>query len=50
MKKYGLIFSSALLIAALMLHGQEAAPPFRRSVSRAEEKLVTRRQTALEFV
>jgi hypothetical protein len=27
MKKYGLIVSSALLIAALMLHGQEAAPP-----------------------
>ena len=27
MKKYGLIFSSALLIAALMMHGQEAAPP-----------------------
>ena len=27
MKKYGLIFSSALLIAALLMHGQEAAPP-----------------------
>ena len=27
MKKYGLIFSGALLIAALMMHGQEAAPP-----------------------
>jgi len=27
MKKYGLIFLSALLIAALMMHGQEAAPP-----------------------
>jgi hypothetical protein len=27
MKKYGLIFSSALLIAAWMMHGQEAAPP-----------------------
>src|SRR5205814_1927880 len=27
MNKYGLIFSSALLIAALMMHGQEAAPP-----------------------
>ena len=27
MKTYGLIFSSALLIAALLLHGQEAAPP-----------------------
>ena len=27
MKTYGLIFFSALLIAALMLHGQEAAPP-----------------------
>jgi hypothetical protein len=26
-KKFGLIFSSALLIAALMMHGQEAAPP-----------------------
>jgi len=27
MNKYGLIFSSALLIAALVMHGQEAAPP-----------------------
>src|SRR5712672_172427 len=27
MKKYGLICSSALLIAALTMHGQEAAPP-----------------------
>ena len=27
MKKYGLIFSSALLMAALLMHGQEAAPP-----------------------
>jgi hypothetical protein len=27
MKKCGLIFSSALLMAALILHGQEAAPP-----------------------
>ena len=27
MKKYGLIFSSALLVAAMMMHGQEAAPP-----------------------
>jgi hypothetical protein len=27
MKTYGLIFLSALLIAALILHGQEAAPP-----------------------
>jgi hypothetical protein len=27
MKTYGLIFFSALLIAALILHGQEAAPP-----------------------
>jgi hypothetical protein len=27
MKKYGLILLSALLIAALVLHGQEAAPP-----------------------
>jgi hypothetical protein len=27
MNKYGLILSSALLIAALMMHGQEAAPP-----------------------
>jgi hypothetical protein len=27
MKTYGLILFSALLIAALMLHGQEAAPP-----------------------
>jgi len=27
MKKYGLICSSALLIAVLMMHGQEAAPP-----------------------
>ena len=27
MKKYGLIFSSALFIAVLMMHGQEAAPP-----------------------
>ena len=27
MKKYGLIFLSASLIAALMMHGQEAAPP-----------------------
>jgi hypothetical protein len=27
MKKYGLILSSALLIAAWMMHGQEAAPP-----------------------
>jgi len=27
MKKYGLIVLSALLIAALMMHGQEAAPP-----------------------
>ena len=27
MNKYGLIFSSALLIAALMMQGQEAAPP-----------------------
>src|SRR6476620_3312000 len=27
MKKYGLIFLSALLIAALVMHGQEAAPP-----------------------
>jgi len=27
MKTYGLIFFSALLIAALIIHGQEAAPP-----------------------
>jgi hypothetical protein len=27
MKTYGLIFLSALLIAALIMHGQEAAPP-----------------------
>src|SRR6266478_5190771 len=27
MKTYGLIFLSALLIAALVMHGQEAAPP-----------------------
>ena len=27
MKTYGLVFFSALLIAALILHGQEAAPP-----------------------
>src|ERR1700755_2080808 len=27
MKAYGLILLSALLIAALMMHGQEAAPP-----------------------
>jgi hypothetical protein len=27
MKKYGLCFLSALLIAALIMHGQEAAPP-----------------------
>ena len=27
MKKYGLILSSALLIAVLIMHGQEAAPP-----------------------
>ena len=27
MKTYGLIFFSALLIAALLMHGQEAAPP-----------------------
>lgn len=27
MKKYGIIFSSVLLIAALVMHGQEAAPP-----------------------
>src|SRR5437762_10363309 len=27
MKTYGLILFSALLIAALMMHGQEAAPP-----------------------
>jgi hypothetical protein len=27
MKAYGLIFFSALLIAALIIHGQEAAPP-----------------------
>ena len=27
MKKCGLIFSGVLLIAALMMHGQEAAPP-----------------------
>ncbi len=27
MKKYGLIFSSAVLIAALVIYGQEAAPP-----------------------
>jgi hypothetical protein len=27
MKIYGLIFCTALLIAALMMHGQEAAPP-----------------------
>ena len=27
MKKYGLILFSALLIAALIMHGQEAAPP-----------------------
>src|SRR5215472_6032637 len=27
MKIYGLIVSTALLIAALMMHGQEAAPP-----------------------
>ena len=27
MNKYGVIFSSALLIAALVMHGQEAAPP-----------------------
>jgi len=27
MRKYGLVFSSALLIAALVMHGQEAAPP-----------------------
>jgi hypothetical protein len=27
MTKYGLIFSSVLLIGAVMLHGQEAAPP-----------------------
>jgi hypothetical protein len=27
MKKYGIIFSSALLIAAVVMHGQEAAPP-----------------------
>ena len=27
MKKYGLMLSGALLIAALIMHGQEAAPP-----------------------
>jgi hypothetical protein len=27
MKIWGLIFSTALLIAALVMHGQEAAPP-----------------------
>ncbi|PYL77771.1 MAG: hypothetical protein DMF26_02840, partial [Verrucomicrobia bacterium] len=27
MKIYGLIFLSALLMAALIMHGQEAAPP-----------------------
>ena len=49
MKTYGLILLSALLIAALIMHGQEAAPPSVDLFPEQEEKnpAPRRRQTVL---